>query len=167
MTAPAVIVITNAHLMLGDTAADVVPGTGTGDAFECQVTSAAINANANLQTVPATFCAAESQAPAASGWELALTWLQDWTVADGLSFFAFANDTLSKYFSLTLNDETTPVATGQVRIVAGAYGGDAATPLVATQNWPLVAKPDITPPTAGVTATRADDKESPFAPSNA
>lgn len=155
MAGPAVIVITNAKLMLGDTAADVTPGTGTGDAFECQVTSAAINANANLQTVPATFCNAESQAPAATGWELALTWLQDWTVADGLSFYAFANDTLQKFFSLTLNDQTTPVATGEVRIVAGAYGGDAATPLTATSTWPLVAKPTITPPAASFASTAA------------
>lgn len=152
MSAPTVIVITNAHLMLGDTAADVVPGTGTGGAFECQVTSAAINATPNLQTVPATFCAGESQAPGASGWELALTWLQDWTVADGLSFYAFANDTLSKFFSLTLDDSTAPVCTGEVYIVAGSYGGDAATPLVATQTWPLLAKPDITPPTGTQTA---------------
>jgi|tagenome__1003787_1003787.scaffolds.fasta_scaffold20988523_4 hypothetical protein len=160
MANPTVIVITNAHLLLGDTAADVVPGTGTGDAFECQVSSAAINANANLQTVPATFCAAESQAPAATGWELALTWLQDWTDPAGLSFFAFTNDTLSKYFSLTLDDSTTPVATGQVRIVAGAYGGDAATPLTATQTWPLVAKPDITPPALAAAAAVETPAES-------
>src|SRR5262245_50430884 len=99
MAAPTVIMITNAKLMLGDTAGDVnPPGTGTGKAFECQVTSAAINANPNLQTVPATFCAPESQAPAATGWELAVTWLQDWTAsaagpAPSLSQYAFTNDT--------------------------------------------------------------------------
>lgn len=161
MANPTVILVTNAKLMLGDTAGDVTPGTGTGDAFECQVTSAAINANANLQTVPATFCAPESQAPAATGWELALSWLQDWTDADGLSFYAFANDTLSKFFSLTLNDQTTPVATGEVRIVAGAYGGDAATPLVATQTWPLVNKPTITPPAGGAMAAAEAPVEEP------
>lgn len=155
MANPTVIVVNNAKLMLGDTAADVVPGTGTGDAFECQVTSAAINANANLQTVPATFCAPESQAPAATGWELAITWLQDWTDADGLSFYAFANDTLSKFFSLTLNDQPTPVATGEVRVVAGAYGGDAATPLTATQTWPIVGKPTLTPPAATQSASQS------------
>lgn len=148
MANPTVILVTNAKLLLGDASADVIPpGTATGESFECQVTSAAINANANLQTVPATFCSAESQAPAATGWELALTWLQDWTDPDGLSFYAFENDTMSKYFSLTLEGSVEPIASGQVRIVAGSYGGDAATPLVATQTWPLVTKPTITKPT--------------------
>lgn len=160
MANPTVIIVTNAKLMLGDTLGDVTPGTGTGDAFECQVTSAAINANANLQTVPATFCAPESQAPAATGWELAVTWLQDWTDPNGLSYYAFANDTLTKFFSLTLNDQVTPVATGEVRIVAGAYGGDAATPLVATQTWPLVNKPTITPPAAS-TAVASNEVTAP------
>lgn len=161
MPASTVIIITDAHLLLGDTAADVVPGTGTGDAFECQLTQASINANPNLQTVPATFCNAESQAPAATGFELAITWLQDWTVADGLSFYAFTNDTLEKYFSLTLNDSTTPVATGQVRIVAGAYGGEAATPLTADAVWPCVAKPTITPPAATLAAQAAQSEPVP------
>ena len=154
MADPTVIVVTNAKLMLGDTAADVVPpGTGTGDAFECQVTSAAINATPNLQQVPATFCAPASQVPAATGFELAVTWLQDWTDPDGLSFYAFANDTLSKYFSLTLVGSTEPIATGQVRIVAGSYGGDAGTPLTTTQTWPCVNKPTITPPVAALSAS--------------
>jgi len=145
MANPVVIIVTNAKVMLGDTQADVTPGTGTGDAFECQVTSAAINATPNLQQVPATFCAPASQAPAATSFELALTWLQDWTVADGLSMWAFTNDTLTKWFSLTLEGATEPSAVGEVRVVAGSYGGDAGTPLTATQTWPCVNKPTITP----------------------
>lgn len=150
MANPSVIVVTNAKFVLGDAQADVVPpGTGTGKAFECQVSSAAINSVPNLQTVPATFCAAESQAPGTTGWELAITWLQDWTTAagGGLSFYAFDNDTLTKWFSLTLAGATAPIASGQVRIVAGSFGGDAGTPLVATATWPLVAKPTISKPT--------------------
>lgn len=155
MAAATVIIVGNAKLVLGDALADVSPpGTGTGKAFECQVTSAAINAVPNLQTVPATFCAGETQAPAPTGWELAITWLQDWTAAAGagLSFYAFDNDTLTKYFSLTLIGSTAPIATGQVRIVAGSYGGDAATPLVASAVWPCLAKPAISKPTTELLA---------------
>lgn len=166
MSAPTVIIVTNAKLMLGDTAADVGIA-GTGDAFECQVTSAAINATPNLQTVPATFCAPESQAPAATGFELALAWLQDWTAdGGGLSMYAFENDTLQKFFSLTLNDQDVPLATGELRIVAGAYGGDAGTPLVSTTTWPLVAKPTITAP-AGSGGTQAARTREPASASAA
>lgn len=151
MADPTVIVITNATLKLADDAATI--GTG-GEDFSCQVTSAAINANANLQTVPATFCAGESQAPAATGYELAITWLQDWTASGGgLSMYAFDNDTLTKAFSLTLVGATEPIATGSLRIVAGSFGGDAATPLTATQTWPIIGKPSITAPAIAVASS--------------
>ena len=76
--------------------------------------------------------------------------------------YAYANDTLSKWFSLTLDGATEPIATGQVRIVAGSYGGDAGTPLTATQTWPCVAKPDITVPAASpLTAQTAAADEQP------
>lgn len=143
MADPTVIVVTNGVLLLADDAA----GIATGEAFECQVSSAAINATPNLQQVPATFCAPASQVPAATGYELAITWLQDWTaVGGGLSMYAFTNDTLTKFFSLSLNDQTEPLATGSVRVVAGAYGGDAGVPLTAQTVWPLVNKPTITAP---------------------
>lgn len=147
MAAPTVITITDAVLMLGDTLADVTPPSGTGEDFSCQVSSGAINATPNLNDVPATFCAPASQAPAATGFELALTWLQDWTApGGGLSMYAFANDTETKYFSLSLTDATEPIATGQVRIVAGSFGGDAGTPLTTDVTWPIVGKPTITAP---------------------
>src|SRR5262245_1287439 len=99
MADPTVIIITDATLKLGDSETEVGTG-GTGVGFECQTTSAAINATPNLQTVPATFCSPASQAPAATGFELAVTWLQDWTApGGGLSKYAFDNDTLTKWFS--------------------------------------------------------------------
>jgi len=159
MADPTVIVVTNGTLLLADDEA----GLATGEAFCQQVSSAAINATPNLQQVPATFCSPASQAPAATGFELAVTWLQDWTApGGGLSMYAYANDTLSKWFSLTLDGATEPIATGQVRIVAGSYGGDAGTPLTATQTWPCVAKPDITVPAASpLTAQTAAADEQP------
>ena len=142
MPAPTVIVITDGSLLLADDEA----GLALGEAFECQVTEASINAVPNLETVPATFCAPESQSPAATGYTLAITWLQDWTApGGGLSGYAFTNDTEEKWFELKLDkDDVEPVATGQVRIVAGAFGGAAGIPLPASAEWPLAGKPDIT-----------------------
>ena len=147
MPAPTVITITNGLVKFADDEA----GLDAGLAFECQVTEASINATPNLQTVPATWCAPESQTPAATGYELALTWLQDWTApGGGLSMWAFENDTETKWFKLQLDkDDDSTVATGQVRVVAGAYGGAAGTPVTATATWPLAAKPTIEVPAAG------------------
>lgn len=162
MPAPTVITITDGVVKFADTEA----GLTTGEAFECQVTEASINATPNLQTVPATWCAPESQAPAATGFELAITWLQDWTAAGGgLSNYAFINDTATKWFSLALDkDDAVTLAKGQVRVVAGAYGGAAGTPLTATATWPLAGKPTITVPPDVVVAeasteTVEDDTE--------
>ena len=144
MAAPTVITITNGTLVLADTEA----GLDTGEAYECQTSEAAINATPNLQTVPATFCEPESQSPAATGYELALTWLQDWTVpGGGLSNYAFINDTQTKWFRLTLEGTTDPIAEGQCRVVAGSFGGAAGTPLTTSTVWPLASKPTITVPT--------------------
>lgn len=153
MSAPTVITITNGLVKFADDEA----GLTTGEAFECQVTEASINATPNLQTVPATWCAPESQTPAATGFELAVTWLQDWTApGGGLSMYAFENDTNTKWFSMQLDkDDDTTVATGQVRVVAGAYGGAAGTPLTATATWPLAAKPSIVVPSPSTPATGA------------
>jgi hypothetical protein len=153
-----VITIVNAHLIL----ADDELGLATGDDFQCQVSSAAVNAVANTQTVPATFCEAESSAPSATGWELALTWLQDWTIAGGLSEYAFNNDTQLKWFSLSLDDTTAPLVTGQCYVVAGAYGGDAGVPLTATATWPLGGKPTLTPGTGTMAAAEAPSSESAY-----
>jgi hypothetical protein len=158
MSAPTVIVITNGTLTLADTEA----GLDLGVAFECQVSEAAINATPNLQTVPATFCEPESQSPAATGYELAITWLQDWTVpGGGLSNYAFVNDAQTKWFALTLDDQLTPIATGQVRLVAGSFGGAAGTPLTATATWPLASKPviDVAPIAAADDQAEDEDDE--------
>lgn len=144
-----VIVVTDANLKLADTEAGLTAGTD----YQCQVTSAAINANPNLQTVPATFCGPETQVPAATAYELAITWLQDWTApGGGLSKWAFDHDTQEMWFSLTLNDQTEPLAKGKIRVVAGAFGGDAGTPLTADAVWPIQGKPVITTPAATVAA---------------
>ena len=141
-----VIVITDGSLKLADSQA----GLTTGTAFECQVIEAAVNATPNMQTVPATWCAGESQSAGATGWELAVTWLQDWrSPTGGLSGYAYTNDAQAKWFELKLDkDDTTPVATGQAYVVAGAFGGAAGVPAQASATWPCLAKPSVTLPSA-------------------
>lgn len=141
------IVINNPIFKLASTQA----GLSSGTAYECQLTSAAITPQPVTNTIPATGCAPATQSPGKTGWQLDLAWLQDWTASQGgLSGYAFTNDTLPKWFSLALDSVGAPsvVATGQVYVVAGAYGGTfgdgSAAP--ATATWPMLDKPAITLP---------------------
>jgi hypothetical protein len=146
MPAATLIVVTDGMLTLAADEAGIL----TGQSFPCQVTTAAITATPNLQDVPATFCAPATQVPAATGWQLDVKWLQDWTApGGGLSGYTFTNDTLLQYFELKLDkDATDVVASGWVRLVAGAFGGDAGVPLPAEAVWPIQGKPEITMPAA-------------------
>lgn len=112
--------------------------------YQCQIVSAAVNAVPKLQTVPATFCAPESQAPASTGWEVAITALQDWGATNSLSEFLFNNDATSKWFQIAPNQPDAPKMEGQCWLVAGSYMGDAGTPLTATATFPCLAKPTLT-----------------------
>ena len=143
-----VLTINQASVKFADDAASLT----TAPDFTCQVISAAINARPNLQTVPATFCGPQSQVPAATGWELALTWLEDWgaggATPTGMSQYMFDNDAQLKHFELSVTDAgdptvTVPKASGQCWIVAGAYLGAAGTPLQASSTCPVPAKPTI------------------------
>lgn len=162
MAAANIINIKNAHVRFADTEAGLTSAVD----FQCQVNSAAINANPSLQTVPATFCAAESQMPAATGWELVLTWLQDWgaptaagpPATGSMSQYMFDHDAELHWFQVEpvdVNLADVPAASGQCWIVAGAYLGDAGTPLQATSNCPLPVKPTLTPAVGGLSASTA------------
>lgn len=130
--------------------ADSEAGLATGEAYECQLTSASITPQPVFNTIPATGCAPAAQSPGRTGFQLDLAWLQDWSApAGGLSGYAYTHDTESKWFSLQLDaSDATVVATGQVYVVAGAYGGTFGdgTPAAATATWPCLDKPDITLP---------------------
>jgi hypothetical protein len=134
-------------------------GLATAPDFTCQVISAAINSRPNLQTVPATMCAPQSQQPAATGWELALTWLQDWgATPESMSEYMLTNDATLQWFEIAPTDVgvtglTVPTATGQCWIVAGAYMGAAGTPLTATATCPLTDKPAVTAVSVGAFAS--------------
>jgi len=77
-----------------------------------------------------------------TGYELAVTYLQDWTAADGLSRYLAANDTNLKWFQMTLDDDAATVkAEGQARIVAGPMGGAGGAPLTGTVTMPIQGTP--------------------------
>lgn len=127
----------------------------TGQAVECQVTSAVVTASPNFNTIPSTGCAPASQSPGQTSWALDLAWLQDWTVGTpgGLSWFAFENDGRQVAFELTPDSaDPTQSVTGDAFCVAGSYGGTFGdgSASTATATWPLLAKPTI--PTPAVTA---------------
>ena len=149
-----VIVLNNPIVTFADTEA----GLTTGDPFQCQLTSAVLTPTPVYQTIPATGCAGASQSPGLTGWGFVVSWLQDWGSDPSMSQYAFDNDTLPKWYSFTLDSIGLPdtVATGELYVSAGAYGGtfgdgSAAT---ATATWPCLAKPAIT---AVVLPLTADD----------
>ena len=139
--------------------ADTEAGLSSATEFQCVTTSAAITTTPNLETVPATGCAPESQAPAASSYALVIAWLQDWKApGGGLSNYMWQHDTEKKFFSIevidaSIEDPDQVVATGEAYLVAGPFLGDFGTTLVATGvTLPCDGKPDIVVPAAGLMA---------------
>jgi hypothetical protein len=148
-----IISIKNASVKFAATQA----GLATAPDFTCQVISAAINAVPNLQTVPATYCEGQTQVPAVTGWQLALTWLQDFGAAGSMSQYMFDNDATLQWFSITPTNVgsglAVPAASGQCYVVAGAYMGAAGAPLQASATCPVPTKPVLTPAVAATGAT--------------
>jgi hypothetical protein len=135
----------------------VVPASLTD--YSCQVTNAAINSSSNATTtaIPATFCspASEANVPVASSFTLDLDFLQDWTVAAGLSAWLFKNDATEQAFALYLKDAVQPVAQGKIICQAGAFGGTPGETLVATVSLNIQGYPVIMTP-AGISIRPAD-----------
>lgn len=127
--------------------------------FSCQVNVGAITPAPNAVDIPATFCVGASPSAAPSSFSLDLTILQDWGAVDSISQYLFDHDAEESEFELSGIAVTGAdvVATGSLTIVAGALGGEAATPLTAQVSLPILGKPTITttPPVAA-DATEAD-----------
>src|SRR5436305_14171113 len=124
MAAASIINIKDCSVIFADTEAGLTAASPAPTDFKCQVNSAEIQAQPKLQTVAATFCNPESQMPSATGWQLVLTFLQDWGATDSLSQYLFDNDAELKWFMLAPIDVTlaaVPTATGQCWIVAGQF----------------------------------------------
>lgn len=154
------LVLNNPIFKLADTEVGLTAGT----AYECQLTSAAITPQPQMNTIPSTGCAPATQSPGRTQWQLDMAWLQDWSASGGgLSGYAYTNDTLPMWFSLALDSVGAPtvVATGQVYVVAGAYGGTFGdgSAAAATATWPCLDKPDITLPATFAAATAGPTPE--------
>lgn len=139
------------------TTGPVIPANLTD--YSCQVTSAAINSSSNATTtaIPATFCspASEANVPVASSFTLDLDFLQDWTIAAGLSAWLFVNDATEQAFALYLKNAVQPVAQGKIICQAGAFGGAPGETLTATVSLAIQGYPVIMNP-AGVSLRPAD-----------
>lgn len=128
-------------------------GLTSGQAVECQVTSAVVKGTPNYQTIPATGCAGASQSPGLTSFALELAWLQDWQVATpgGLSYFAWNNDGKKAWIEFTPDSTVaSQKLTGEVFVAAGSYGGTFGdgSAAVDQSTWPFTAKPTIPAPTA-------------------
>lgn len=126
------------------TEADYDAGSET---WRCQVTSGKLTASADTTTRDraATFCqpARTIPNPGETSYSLDVEFLQDVTVATGLSRFLFEHDTKEAYFLLGLNADDPPKAIGRVRVQPGDFGGAAREDLTATISLPLSRKPQI------------------------
>lgn len=141
--------------------ADTEAGLTTGTAFECQITSALIQAQPAYNTIPATGCAGATQSPGATGYQAAVAYLQDWSAgaAKSLSQYAWDHDGEAVWLELT-PDSATPTTKlmGQVYMTAGDFGGtfgDGSAGVTAS-TWPFVDKPDVTAPAAAAADTTQD-----------
>ena len=128
--------------------ADVCAAMSTGyDDFTCQITSGALNASPNVsdETVPATWCDPEQTLPlvGATSYELTIAYLQDPDIVDGLSQFLFEHDAELAYFFMGLDGDDPPKATGMIRLVSGAIGGEGRVTLTAEATLPVDGKPSI------------------------
>lgn len=127
------------------TQADYEAGSTT---WQCQLTSAALTAAANIQTNdrPATICTPPGQTVVVGedAFTLDVEQFQDANVAVGLQAFLFANRTKEAYFYFSADGpDGAPRAIGRVRLTSSTFGGAAYTDLTATLSLPLVRAPDI------------------------
>lgn len=133
----------------------------TGDAFECQVTSAIISTNVTFNTIPSTGCAGATQSPAAPGYQLDIAWLQDWkSPGGGLSGWAWANKLKAMWVEIVPDkDDDTVAARGPVYVSPGQFGGTFGDGSAAISNatWPYVDEPEIDMPTTTVAAAESSE----------
>lgn len=117
------------------------------DDFTCQITSGALEASPNVsdETVPATWCDPEQTLPqvGATSYELVIAYLQDPDVVDGLSQFLFEHDSERAWFYMGLAGADPPKATGVIRLVSGAIGGEGRVTLTAEATLPVEGKPSV------------------------
>lgn len=132
--------ITDGTLKFADSQGGLGAGTDRGE----QVTSGMLVAVPASETVPATFRTAAVSVPATTGYEVSVSFLQDWTSSTGLSKYLYDNDGELKWFQLTPDDDTSGTKIeGECYIVAADLGGGGSSPLQATVTLPCKGKPTL------------------------
>lgn len=138
--------------------ADTSAGLATGVAIECQMSAATVTSTPNLTDVPKTGCYPPTQIVGDPTYSLEVAWIQDWTDPAGISRMAHAFNGARKWVSFLLDaDDAATVATFEVTIAEGAYGGTFGGLAVATASWPVIGQPTFPTytPTTGLTADTA------------
>jgi hypothetical protein len=136
----------------------------------CHISSFAINAVPGDTKEQATICGVQIQR-AATTYTLDLSGIQDWAATDGVSAFLWDHEGEDvDYYAAAYGpaDPTadTPAFTGQIRCMAGPYGGEADEyAMYELSDIPCVDKPTKVTAAAGVpvwvtggTAFRAEDE---------
>ena len=137
-------------------------GLAAAPALECQVTSAVLTPQPVFNTIAATGCAAASQSPGQTGWQLDLAWLTDWVkdAADSLSWFAWNNDAQVVWVQLIPDKNATEQLemSGRFYCVSGGFGGTFGdgSASATTATWPALEKPTIGPVVVAAAAEQSD-----------
>lgn len=126
------------------------------DEFSCQVINWQLNPVPNTTQRPGTYCSPPLTKNAASSWQVAFNYLQDWGATPSISQFMFDNDGELVYFTFDPTVEDVPSVAGSFWCVAGAYGGDAGTSWAYSGTCALEGVPTFTAPVAADTDEYAD-----------
>jgi hypothetical protein len=137
MSTATYVTMTGSKLTFADSAADL--DTAGTDAT-CQIIAATVEGVAKSSTIPATFCDPESDIAQASGRQLVLRFLQDWTNPDGVCRYLDGADGTTVYFRLDLppGAAKTTRAEGRCSAVAPAFGGETGQAVEATITLPVL-----------------------------
>jgi hypothetical protein len=128
--------------------------------YGCQVINWSLDPVPNTTQRPGTFCVPPLTKNAASSWQVAFSYLQDWGAANSISQFLFDNDAQLVFFEFTPDVDDVPVASGSFYAVAGSYGGDAGTSWQSTGTMAVEGVPVFTAPVALAAFAPGDDTES-------
>jgi hypothetical protein len=123
------------------------PGTGTRTEYECDIHTAEIVPTPGDEVSYSTLCASGSYSSIGkTTYALHLVAAQRWA-ADGLATFLWDNDGALADFQYQAHgtgvapDATQPGMTGQVRLIAGNYGGEVDTYAELEVTLPCTSKP--------------------------
>jgi hypothetical protein len=136
-------------LFMKDATLTMKVGAGADAEFNGDCSSAAIEVTAGDEVQYPTLDGEVASNVGPASYALAITAGQDWT-ATGLARFLWDNDGQTADFTYNAHGKdaapstSTPAVVGQVRLVAGSYGGEVGTFAEIQVSLPCLAKPVLT-----------------------